>query len=275
MDERTTKVQLAGDDDGIENAILSDVCDGLDFADGDREGSDSRSVWDDIESGIFGNVEDFGSFDLCGTEESGGRLPDVHSSSDNTSQRHLSISRRGRKGVESGFADEYTGIEREAWDMLFERVRNAFITAAPKKKREEALRWCMTYTDSPSEGTMEECCQALGVRLHVLLLRLHYEWWLKGMSFEEGFGFYCKQIPDSIATEIKYYGSEEMYQVSARIWEKPGMPISEAVLGNMNLVSEVENMVRMGYFGEKEARLYLIGRNPLLRDTPTPWHRLF
>ncbi len=216
---------------------------------------DLTSLWETVDSGLLGSNEDFVWRPEADLDEPSDTGPAPHYAPD----CNFPVRRRLPPGAGRQLAEDFEDErERGAFLLLCEKLRNCWASEAGERDRSIALDWVFTITDQ--EGpSFDLCCRALGIRPHVVRMRLHFQWYLAGRRFERPFPFFLVPIPNALEGELLYWGGEEAVVLATRAWRFPGTANIAHTTEEMKLAWMLEER---GFLGETGGGWYVIGRNP-------------
>ena len=223
-----------------------DSCGALDLGD----------LWQAVDAGFFGTSEGL----LWRSEDADEGALDAPAPLGDTEIGHIPLRRKrsgpgvGRKIIED-FLDER---EKAAFALLYENVRNCWAADASAAGRQAALSWVFTL-DGGDGPSFDLCCRALGVRQHVIRLRINYQWYLTGHAFDVPLGFWQVPLPSEVEGELLYWGGQEAVTLAEKAWRQPGVSKIAQDPASLELCWMLEGR---GILGECGGGWYVIGRNP-------------
>ena len=220
--------------------------------------------WSALESGIFG---DLGDGDLMGYSADQEDLDSTCESPESlilATLRNLPNTRKGRLGIGSAMVAEFDDVgEQIAYLLIQERVRNCFIDSASKRDHKEGIDWVFTYLPDEHRRTFKECCEVLRVRPWLLQTRVHFQFYRKGLVFDDQFPFETVPMPGIIQGEAAYYGGDEGSVMANMAWLKPGIAHKELATSQA-AVRSLNQLEEKGIMAEHGGGWYTTGRNPLM-----------
>lgn len=230
-----------------------------------------------------------GDFDLFDTEFSGGadQFPSLglvdgeedpelpsHGAEElgEAAQRHLSNSRKGarKKANLISFDEEdfELGPQRDAFIIVRSFKNLLFGTAANPQQRWKAIEWFFSSVDNGTDVTFSLCCQALGARIDVVRLRIHYEFFLRWWIAAEEFPFLTVPVPDTIDGEVAYVAGEIGRDLATVAWNSPGITTESLLAAVGHSPKAVDALHRLEekfiLCNQSAGNWYLTGRNPYL-----------
>lgn len=228
------------------------------------------NIFDLVDAGFFGDIGNDLVLCVVPDEEDIGR-PQVDSEElVYTPLSHLSDARKRRKRQQQTLSiseeDYEEGPEREAFLMLYERIRACYMKQTSPDTRQQAIKWVFSREDNGI--SFDLCCRALGVRPEILRLRLQYQFFLLWFVFPNPFPFLAIGIPDIIEGEILYRFGEEGFDIAKQCWLWPGvsrLDLLASLEGRFTAHQyqvAIEKMDQLGVLSEYGDRWYLTGRNP-------------
>lgn len=235
--------------------------------DPDNQNDTSPDIWSAVESGIFGDLADFGYVDHSDHEKGLDSALEFVQPPETSALDHISYRRKGRVGSGKQLADEFEEPQRTAFLMLYDRIRACYIDAASTKYRHECLDWVFSPQADSQGISFRLCCRVLGVRSWLLRVRAHFQFFKKGVVFHEPLGFLTVPVPSLIASETMYSTSEEGLRIVSRAWMQPGLSIAE-LAPSKEETRLLWLLEERGIVGEHADRWYVTGRNPFRNGTP-------
>jgi hypothetical protein len=229
-------------------------------------------IWGAVESGIFGDLADFSFMDDSDSEKGLDRPLASGEPSEVTALDHISYRRKGRVGSGKQIADEFEEPKRTAFLMLYDRIRACYVDAASSKHRKECLDWVFTPEPDRQQITFRLCCRVLGVRSWLLRVRIHFQFFKKGVVFAEPMSFMTVPVPSLISSETLYATNEAGLRLVSRAWMQPGMIMAE-LAPSKEEARMLWQLEEKGIVGEHGDRWYVTGRNPYRKGIPkeTVW----
>lgn len=218
----------------------------------------------------------FATLGLVDGEEDSELSPDGAQELDEAAQRHLSNSRKGsrKKANLISFDEEdfEVGPQRDAFIIVRSYKNQLFGTASKPEQRWRSIEWFFTCVDNGADVTFDLCCQALGARIDVVRLRIHYEFFLRWWIAPEEFPFMTVPVPDTIDAEVAYIAGEIGRDLATVAWNMPGITTEQLLSsvgagpGAQHALTKLEEKFIL--CNQSAGNWYLTGRNPyLLRKT--------
>jgi hypothetical protein len=252
---------------GLEVLHGDDVSGAADSTDISDDSADSLSdPWGAIESGIFGDIGDDFGLGNCLDEED---VDSPHESAETlilAALRNLPNTRKGRIGIGSSMVEEFDDVgEQVAYLLIQEKVRNCFIDAASKKEQTEAIDWVFCEGEDKYHRTFNECCSVLRVRPWLIQTRIHFQFYKKGIVFEEEMPINTIDIPEIVRVEASYYGGDNGFMIANMAWMLPGIS-HQTIATSLAAVRTIDILEEKGILSEHGGCWYATGRNPLLLE---------
>lgn len=255
------------DDDGFSILPSDGIGSGADSNDlPDDETGACADPWSALESGIFGDLGDGDLMGYSADQEDLDIAPESTEALILAALRNLPQSRKGRLGIGAAMANEFDDPgEQIAYLMIQERVRNCFIDSASKKEYKDGLDWVFTPLPDKHGRTFSECCEVLRVRPWLIQTRVHFQFYRKGIIFEEEMPFETIPMPEIVRAESAYYGGDEGFIIANMAWMQPGIS-HQTIATTKKAVNAIYKMEEKGIMTEYGGCWYTTGRNPFLLE---------
>lgn len=219
-----------------------------------------------------GDLHERSTLDLVGDEEDSDLPPDGVHELGAAAQRHLPNSRKGtrKKAALISFDEDdfEPGPQRDAFVIVRSYKNLLFGTSSTPAQRWKAIEWFFTIADDGREVTFALCCQALGARIDVVRLRIHYEFFLRWWISPTEFPFLTVPVPDTIDGEIAYVSGEIGRDLATVAWNNPGITTDNllAAVGGGQAATRVLQRLEEKFIlcNQSAGNWYLTGRNPYL-----------
>ena len=217
---------------------------------------DLGNLWETVDAGFFGSSEGV----LWQSENAGDSTQDTVEASDDAEISYFPLHRKrsgpgaGKKLIED-FLDER---EKAAFALLYDRVRGCWAADASASARQAALAWVFTL-DGGEGPSFELCCRALGIRPHVVRLRVTYQWYESGHAFDAPLSFWQVALPNEVEGDLLYWGGEAAVRLAEKAWRQPGVTSIAETTADLELCWMLEGK---GLLGECGGGWYVVGRNP-------------
>jgi len=221
--------------------------------------------WSALELGIFGDIENGFGIGDCSNEDDDTK--EIRTTDDvlQSALSSLAIVKKGRLGLGSSMAEEFDDPrEQIAYLLIQEKVRNCFIEGLKINERKGGISWVFTPLPDQFDRTFRECCEVLRVRPWVLQTRIHFQYYKKGMLFEEPMPLETVRLPTIIQGEAGYYGGDEGVIIANMLWLQPGM-LHQYVATSKHALRSLYALEEKGIVSENGGQWYMTGRNPMLK----------
>jgi hypothetical protein len=258
---------MKDNDHGFEVLSSDDVCRIANSNDiPDNAANVVSDAWSAIESGIFGDlIDDFGVAN-CTDEEDMDSPFDSAQASIHPTLSSLSYNRKGRVGIGSSMVDEFDDVgEQIAYLLIHEHVRSCFVDSISKKKAQFGLDWVFAQIPDEYGRTFNECCDVLRVRPWLIQTRIHFQFYKKGIIFENQMRPETVNLPDIIQCESSYYGGDEGVVLATIAWYLPGVE-HKNIAKTKSAVNSIFLLEEKGIMSEHGGYWYTTGRNPFLQE---------
>lgn len=205
---------------------------------------------------------------------------DAASPPDDTPQQDSTGDQPGRKPKGKRVQTEAVGedsFDDEAERLAFVSIRDSIYTlvnAKSKATTTKTVAWLFGGAENEYGLDFALCCQALDVRDHILLTRIHYEFWLRWMVFSFEFPFEVTPIPLRIRNEIRHIGGQDAMYLAQEAWIRPGVTTAELLMKAAGvdsvskiprgLIKTMEELEEKHIISRKSDNWYLTSRNPIL-----------
>lgn len=262
---------VAALDDNHRGGNVSD--DALD-ANQDLGGGSGVDLFD---PGFFGVAE--ADWPIADSDPEGGNpvSRDLGPELDHAEAHYLPFTRKkeGREALRKVTVEDFDSREERIAFLAIEKHKvDLFGHKAKAQDKRAAVRWFFCREDHGGV-TFELCCEVLDSRADVVRLRIHYEFWLRWMVFEEEFPFMTIPLPSIIQGEIMYHVGDEGIELAQEAWLQPGLGSEELLLKASGVDSikavpasyakALEQLEEKYVLSNQHDAWYLTGRNPLLR----------
>lgn len=261
---------------GVQPAQHLDMVDDWDFVPPTAGSTDPNALgggdFDLFDPSFSDGDHQFTALGLVDGEEDSELPPDGAQELDEAAQRHLSNSRKGtrKKANLISFDEEdfELGPQRDAFVIVRSYKNQLFGTASTPQQRWKAIEWFFTSVDNGKDVTFDLCCQALGARIDVVRLRIHYEFFLRWWIAPEEFPFLTVPVPDTIDGEVAYVAGEIGRDLATVAWNMPGITTEKLLAevgGGANAEMALAKLEEKFILCNQSAgNWYLTGRNPYL-----------
>lgn len=167
------------------------------------------------------------------------------------------------------------GPERETYRLLCSTARKAFNAKSSASERKQALDWLFVPNHPGKHGiTYSLACQALGIREHVIRVRMMYQFYLSATVLPEPMNFMSVAIPEHLESEILHWTGTLGYQIALSTWFWPGIR-ADALMADFShdlagFKRELLSLESLGFCATSHGFWFFTGRNP---DVMTPHER--
>ena len=252
------------------------------------EGISLGDFLEDPDAELFDCDFDGASLDFLDSEEGGEFSHDIAEKLSNAAQSIIPHTRkRGQTGALAKITveDFDTDTEKQAFliikdtcDVLFSRNHT---TAAINAALEFFFKDTSYLTTD--DITFDLCCEVLQSRADILRLRIQYEWWRLGSTFNGPFPFDGTGTPELLQGEILNEGGFLGMQLANEIWVQPSIttdvltqfiqqhiPVSAEQVKTSLAALEDKYLISLSNNG-----WYLTGKNPMLQQNRSLYSQAF
>lgn len=167
------------------------------------------------------------------------------------------------------------GPERETFKLICTAARKACNVNTSIAERKRLLDWLFVPNTQGKYGIdYSLACQALGVREHVIRIRLMYELYRSAIILPEPLNFMSVSMPSSLESEILHWTGTLGYQIALTTWFWPGIRADTLMADFSHDIPgfrrELLSLESLGYCATTHGFWFFTGRNP---DVMTPHER--
>lgn len=252
------------------------------------EGISLGDFLEDPDAELFDCDFDGASLDFLDSEEGGEFSHDIAEKLSNAAQSIIPHTRkRGQTGALAKITveDFDTDTEKQAFLIIKDTCDVLFSQNHSSAAINAALEFFFKDTASltTDEITFDLCCDVLQSRADILRLRIQYEWWRLGSTFNGPFPFDGTGTPELLQSDILNEGGFLGMQLANEIWVQPSITtevLTEFIQQHISVSSE---QVKGSLAALEDKYLislsnngwYLTGRNPMLQQNRSLYSQAF